>query len=154
MKKRPLIILLSLVLILIILGIAIWYFFYYTPVCKDQTCFKEYQDDCSRASYVNQGQMILQYKILGKENNNCNINVKFIEGNIENQDSTKLQNKEMICGIPLGAQMTPESDISLCHGLLKEELQDLIIQKLHTYVVQNMGKINLELLKINNQTSY
>ena len=38
----------------------------------------------------------------------------------------------------------PESDINNCHGLLKEGLQDLFISKLHRYIVQNLGEINVE----------
>ena len=41
--------------------------------------------------------------------------------------------------------MNPVENLGLCHGLLKEGLQDLIIKKMHTYIIENMGKINEEL---------
>jgi len=44
--------------------------------------------------------------------------------------------------------MIPESNIGKCTGLLKEGLQDLVIKKLHTYLVQNLGKLNLELVDL------
>ena len=55
----------------------------------------------------------------------------------------------IIVGIAFAmAIMNPESDIGSCHGPLKEGLQDLIIQKLHSYLVQNLGRINLEVLDL------
>ena len=54
----------------------------------------------------------------------------------------------MNCMLPLGVRMIPESDIGNCHGLLKEGLQDIIIKRLHTYLVENIGQINLEVLDV------
>ena len=65
---------------------------------------------------------------------------------IVNQDSIKLESQKMTCMLPKGIVMIPESDIGNCHGMLKEGLQDLVIRKLHTYLVQNLGKLNLEML--------
>ena len=50
----------------------------------------------------------------------------------------------------------PQADFSASVGItrkvigkvLKEGLQDLVISKLHTYLVQNLGKLNLELVDI------
>jgi hypothetical protein len=73
-----------------------------------------------------------------------------LQGELNNQDSVKLEGNKMECKLPRGVVMIPESDIGNCHGLLKEGLQDLVIQKLHTYLVQNLGRINLELVDIPN----
>ena len=54
----------------------------------------------------------------------------------------------MTCMLPEGIVMIPESNIGKCSGLLKEGLQDLVIRKLHTYLVQNLGRINLEVLDV------
>jgi hypothetical protein len=40
---------------------------------------------------------------------------------------------------------SPEDDLSRCTGQLKENLQEIIIQKLHAYVVENLGQISKEL---------
>ena len=140
-------------LFLIFLGIAvfaflIWLMFSYSRTCENQTCFQDYLKDCKKANYINTGQMIFQYSILGKSNNQCQVNVKLLQGDLKNQDSIKLEKSEMICNLPLNTIMNPESDISLCHGALKEGLQELIIQKLQIYIVQNLGKMNADLLKI------
>ena len=63
---------------------------------------------------------------------------------MNNADSISLEGQSMTCMLPLGVVMAPESDIGICHGLLKEGLQDLVIRKLHTYLVQNLGRLNLE----------
>ena len=54
----------------------------------------------------------------------------------------------MICLIPLGFKASPESDINKCSGPLKEEMQVLIIKKLHEYILQNIGELNKEVTGI------
>ena len=53
----------------------------------------------------------------------------------------------MECEIPRGMIVLPEDRIDSCHGALKEGLQDMIIQRLHTYILQNLGKINYDAIK-------
>jgi hypothetical protein len=60
-------------------------------------------------------------------------------------DRTELEGQSMNCLVPLGSSAAPEADISNCHGILKEELQEMIINKLHAYVVDNLGEIGDEL---------
>jgi hypothetical protein len=47
----------------------------------------------------------------------------------------------MTCYYPLGTAAYAEKDLSKCHGLLKEELQTIIINKLHAYILENLGKV-------------
>jgi hypothetical protein len=54
----------------------------------------------------------------------------------------------MDCYLPLGSLVSPESDISRCHGILKEGMQNLIIRQLHTYIVENVKDIGSELENI------
>ena len=53
----------------------------------------------------------------------------------------------MDCYVPLGSIVSPESNLAECHGLLKEGLQETIINKLHAYIVKNVGQIGEELQK-------
>ena len=53
----------------------------------------------------------------------------------------RLEGYEMSCFYDRGQGVYPEDDLSKCHGRLKEELQGIIINKLHTYVIENLGKI-------------
>ncbi len=92
--------------------------------------------------------MIFGYTIVGSSNTGCEVDVQLLQGDLDNSDSAKLEKQKMVCILPKGVVMLPESDIGNCHGLLKEGLQDLIIKKLHTYLVQNIGKINLGMLNV------
>lgn len=92
--------------------------------------------------------MTLKYTILGRDKNSCIVNVKLLDAALPQKDLNKIQNKNMNCNLPYQVLMIPESDISLCHGELKEAFQDLIINKLHTYIVKNLGEINSDLLKV------
>jgi len=131
--------------VLILIGILIWANFFYYKDCENQTCFNDYLVDCHRARFTLTGDMIFEYKIEGENEENCFVNVKLLQGESNDPDSLKLEGKQMECNVPLGTIIAPESDINNCHGLLKEGLQDLIISKLHRYIVQNLGEINAEI---------
>jgi len=92
--------------------------------------------------------MIFEYIIRGVSDGECEVDLELLRGELNNQDSLKLEGHEMTCYLPKGVLMIPESNIGKCTGLLKEGLQDLVIRKLHTYLVQNLGKLNLELVDI------
>jgi hypothetical protein len=138
---------LALLAIALILSL-IWLTFFYSRACENQTCFNDYLKDCKRANFITSGGMVFHYKILGKSSEGCEVNVKLLQGDLSNRDSLKLEKKEMRCYLPFNTVAAPEADIGLCTGQLKEGLQDLLIQKLHTYIVQNLGKINAELMNI------
>ncbi|MGC9310005.1 MAG: hypothetical protein ACP5D2_04910, partial [Candidatus Nanoarchaeia archaeon] len=95
--------------------------------------------------YVREGEMIFRYKIEGRQADSCEINVKMLGGDLNNQDMNELKNKEMICSLPFGSVMMPESNLNNCHGMLKESLQDLMIERMHKYIINNLGEINLEI---------
>ncbi|MDO8516858.1 MAG: hypothetical protein Q7S33_01925 [Nanoarchaeota archaeon] len=145
-KTKKIILIFFIALIGLLIVAWIWAsFFYYTP-CIDDGCFNENLGNCHNAKYTKYSNMTLLYTIQGKQNNNCLVSVKLIEGDLSNQDSLALENKEMLCEIPYGMIIAPEANIDNCHGLLKEGLQDLILSRLHSYIVQNLGKINSETL--------
>ncbi len=123
---------------------AIFGNFIYYKNCDSLECFDDYLVRCSRAKFIDRGNMSFEYKIQGQERDECLVNVRLLRGDLSNQDSLVLQDKSMKCGLPVGVVMRPVDDISLCHGLLKEGLQDLIIKKMHTYIVQNLDRINFD----------
>jgi len=116
--------------------------------CNNKACFDKALKDCSRAKFVYGNDMIFEYMIKGKGRNGCEVNVKLLQGNLNDADSARLEGLDMACVLPLGVVMNPENDIGACHGMLKEGLQDLIIEKLNTYLVQNLGQLNLEIAGI------
>lgn len=134
--------------IIVILIISTWLIFFYSPKCKNWNCFNEHLKKCERANFIGGTKMIFEYSIEGNSGVGCKVNVKLLQGDMNNKDFKKLENQEMMCTLPKGLVIMPESDIGNCHGLLKEGLQDLIIEKLHTYLVQNLGKLNLEMSNI------
>jgi len=126
----------------------IWLNLFHFKKCGDKMCFYTELKDCQRARFIQDGNMTFEYKILGLSKGECEINVKLLDAALPNSDLRKIKSKEMICHLPFRVLMQPESDISLCSGELKEAFQDLIINKLHVYIVKNLGEINSDLLKV------
>lgn len=138
------------------LGFFIWRFLIYSEKCEDWDCFNNNLESCKRTTFIGGSEMIFKYEILGKADNKCNINITLLQGKVGNQDSKKIEGKSMVCSLPLGLVIIPESNLNYCSGILKESFQELFINKLHTYIVQNLGRINIEVLdprKILNQSA-
>ena len=133
---------------LVVLAFSAWYLFFNYEVCQDSSCFDESLRECDRARFVSGDDMIFEYFVKGKSDGNCEVEVELLQGELSNVDSAKLKGQVMTCMLPFGVVVAPESDIGVCHGLLKEGLQDLVIEKLHTYLVQNLGRLNLEMTDV------
>lgn len=133
---------------LLVLLFVVWANIFYYRNCENQTCFNDYLEDCKGARFISQGDMTFEYKILGRSSGNCVVNVRLLQGDLSEQDLLKVEGKQMKCELPLGLVAVPQSDIGNCHGELREGLQDLIISKLHKYIVQNLGEINEGLLGV------
>jgi hypothetical protein len=84
---------------------------------------------------------------LGESNKACEIYVNILKVKQGSLEKKRIEGENMVCYLPLGKDVAPEADISNCHGLLKEELQDMMIEKLHLYVIENIGEISEELKK-------
>lgn len=134
-------------LIIILIG-AIYFTFYFSYSCDDLACFQAHQRECSRTKFINDAQDISwEYKILGESNKACEIEVEVLKVKQGELDKKRIEGKNMKCYLTLGEDSPPESDISNCNGMLKEELQEIIIEKLHLYVIENIGEISEELKK-------
>jgi len=132
----------------IVLALAIYFTFFYATKCSNYECFNSRLQKCSKASFQYEGQdATWYYKILGKGNGKCKVYTELRQIKKGQVDIEKIQGQSMNCFLPLGVTDFPEKDISRCHGLLKESLQDTIIQKLHSYILNNIGQINEELNK-------
>lgn len=136
-----------LIIAIILIGlITIYLTFFYYPRCKDISCWDAKLEKCGRAKFLNDAPDITwEYKIKDKSSDKCIVNVKVLSIKRGLQKTEILEGKSMECELPLGALVAPETDPNLCHGRLKEELQTLIIEKLHQYVLENIGKIGEEL---------
>jgi hypothetical protein len=119
--------------------------YFYIPKCASSTCFKASFFKCAKVSFTNAGENSTWfYSIQGLSGGECKIYVKAISFKTDVVTGTALTGKDMTCYIPkeiLGAFM-PEEKIEYCHGILKEEIQRLMIEKMHLYIIQNIGQLN------------
>lgn len=137
-----------LVIVILALIITIYFNFFYLKKCDSLTCFTNSIVKCQRVSFINEGQeTIIQYKILGKEEDKCKINVRLLQLKNGQEELSNLENQAMDCFIPFGVLVYPESNLKDCHGLLKENIQEIIIDRMHNQIVQNLGKIKEETTK-------
>jgi hypothetical protein len=97
---------------------------------------------CKRASFVNeQTEASWGYEIKGKADNQCTIEVTLLLAKKGELRISEIVGDSMICSYKIGTATYAEKDLSVCHGLLKEELQTLIINKLHAYILENLGQV-------------
>lgn len=147
MKKGVKITLFVLAGILLVAAVYFTFFFYYR--CSDLACFKSHQSECDKTIFIREGDEIdWKYTIQGKKDGNCEIDVEVLRVKVGTLDKARLQGKEMTCLVSLGSQNNPEGDISKCTGALKEEMQNMIIQRLHAYIVENVGEVGQELNEV------
>jgi hypothetical protein len=104
---------------------------------------------CDKAVYIsNTDSAVWEYKILGTKISECIINTKIIQLKQGQTELLSLEGKSMDCYVPLGFSGSPNQNLASCHGILKEEMQDLLIKRLHLYVVEHIGEISEELGKV------
>ena len=136
------------VLLIVVFITGIYFTFLFSYKCEDIGCFQAYQEKCRRTKFIDDTkETTWLYHILGKEKGMCEIEVEVLRVKEGTPDMTVFEGKSMKCYLPLGDTSSPNEDISQCHGILKEEIQDMMIKKLHSYVINNIGEISAELNK-------
>ncbi|MBU0467399.1 MAG: hypothetical protein KKF39_07100 [Nanoarchaeota archaeon] len=141
MKKKIIISLVFLVVILIILVLG-YFLFFSSKKCSDYSCFEEHLKKCKKASYVDETEDgFWEYKINKKEQENCKVNVRLLQLKKGNSELSLLEGKNMECDIELGTASRPQNNLKICNGLLKEKMQEIIIERLHKYVTENLEDI-------------
>lgn len=146
--KKNLIIGSAAILVAIVLaGIFVFYLAnFYSSECFNFECFKNSMERCERTKYVNeQPEASWGYEIKGIEGNTCEVEVTLLlakEGELGIED---LEGKKMNCFYSEGLGTYPEKDLRNCRGELKEDIQQIIIEKLHSYIVENLGQIDQEI---------
>lgn len=143
LKEHKKIVRIVLIAVFVIFALAIIYLnFIYTPRCQNYECWQKYMTKCKKVSFVNeQTEASWGYIIKGKKDNKCSIEVTLLLAKQGELRITNLVGKKMMCAYPLGITTYPEKDLSACTGLLKEELQTRSINKLHAYILENLGKV-------------
>ena len=139
------------IIVLALIGI-IWsgYFvFKYERVCEDENCFSTALVKCEKRMYIKDNpETITQYRIFKRTQDSCEVNVKMLRIKQGSVELSALEDKEMDCTLPLGTYMQPESNIRNCHGFLREEIQEIMIQRMHSQLIENIGEINKEITKV------
>jgi hypothetical protein len=149
MKKKM--VLLSALLIIVLIGLIIsaYYIYFFMTKCSNQECFYNSLVSCRKTLYVNDNtDMIMQYRIEGKTGSKCQVNVDLLQVKRGSAELVSLEGKGMICYTDLGVIIDPEKNLKNCHGVLKEEIQNIIIQRMHSQIVENIGKISEETTKV------
>ena len=143
-KLKKSIVFTIILLILIILGFLYYFFDYFPKPCNDAECYQNALLNCRKVFYVKEEKdYVWRYDILGKNNRySCNVRVSLLkvkQGDIKTED---FRDKEMVCVVQMKDDVFPEKDMLRCSGTLREELQEIIIDRLHNYIIQNLGEIN------------
>lgn len=137
----------SIVLFLFIAA-AVYFTFFLSSKCETFECLKESMIECKRVTYINEEpEASWLYSIKGEENNQCIVDVKLVIAKEGELEINNLVGYSMECSYPIGVGEYPERDLSKCHGRLKEELQTIIIKKLHSYIIENLGSFDSSLNK-------
>lgn len=149
MAKRWVIIIILALIIVIIASISGYFYFFYGKKCLDKQCFNLALGKCSKASWLSEDdEASWLYVIEGKKENACSIDVKLLQAKKGTTEIKEIEGLDMTCSLDLGYIGNPQTDLSKCSGKLKEEMQDLMIKKMHAYIISNIGKIGEELSKI------
>jgi hypothetical protein len=121
--------------------------------CSGYDCFQAHMIECSRAIYVNvDPEASWLYQIQEKTAQGCNIEVTLLQAKEGELNLRDLETESMICTYPFGVAAYPDKDMSLCTGKLKESLQNIIIGKLHKYIINNLADLK-EALNQNSNSS-
>jgi len=142
-KVQKTILIAGIAVVILILAGLYYYFFMHTRQIDNKLDFNKAMFDCSKAKYINDAESaVWEYRILGKEAENCVVNVKLISIKNGVIDTQRLEGKEMICKLPLRWVGSPETEIKKCSGELKEGMQEIMIEKMHSYISSNIQKVN------------
>ena len=130
----------------IVVAIAVYLTFYTAPVCGTYDCFKIHMTECSKVTYVSeQPEASWGYSVVAKQDTSCQIEVTLLQAKKGDLGIDKLNGETMICSYPVGVSAYPEKNLDVCSGRLKEDLQSLLIKKLYSYILDNLGQFNKSL---------
>ena len=135
------------VLIVVVVLVILYYFLFVRSIgCNSTECFFDSMADCKSARYLSDvEEATWKYTVKGRENGLCRVDVELYQAKEGSLQLDKLRGKEMSCFYPVGEREYPESDLTKCEGELKEELQGVMIQGLHKYILDNLDDIKDEI---------
>jgi len=139
-KKRFLIA--FIILIVGLLGFFVYFNYFLAKECKDVECYDKALLDCKKVWVIREDDnYVWRYEILSSNKNSCDVEVRLLKVNKGSLNVEDLQGKSMVCQVQKVDDILPEKDMLRCNGRLKEELQEIIIDRMHNYLLQNLGEI-------------
>jgi len=130
--------------VVLIAIILLYLIFFRMRVCDERECFDDALRNCDRASYINDEDPTAtwNYEIQGRSGDECEVKVNLLQVKEGRAEMERLEDKSMVCNLHLGMVTDPESNLGRCKGILREEMQTIIINRLHKYIMDNIGKID------------
>ncbi len=152
-KKRPILIVRNILLVAVIVFFVIFIVYFSGLIrkdCKtDLNCFNTKAYECKSAkvqTLVNDN--TYEFVIFGPSGDTCVVKTTLVTmaSGVPLDIKEKLEGKSMTCYIPrdmLKEQSVIEvkNVIDYCTGPLKESLYEVLLQKMYTLIVQNLGQI-------------
>lgn len=130
------------ILIIVIILIGAYFLFFFYRTCDTEACYNDAIKGCSRVIYIKEDSTASWlYRINGGNEIECVVEVTLLNLKRGEIDIEKLQGKSMTCNVNKKNPLNPETNIAECTGKLKEELQDLIIQRMHSFVLENLKEV-------------
>ncbi len=121
----------------------------FKKTCEDQGCFKDALNNCAYAKFLTTKNFnYYLYTIKGSTNGACKIQVdlKKMAVGTPAEKIEQFEGKAMTCYLSKQELAKMESidfdgTLNYCTGPLKEAMYELIIEKLYTVIIQNMGQV-------------
>ena len=134
------------ILIIALVAFSSYFLFFHVRQCEDAECFVDAMIHCKRVSWIREDiQASWLYIITGNAKGDvCDVEVQLLEIKQGAIDNEKIQGKKMTCTFLKSEIRLPEKDLFNCEGELKEKLQEIIIQKMHNYLLNNLGEVGGE----------
>lgn len=148
-KKKPLLRVVDIsaaIILLVYLTISVYSSYFYYKSCNDESCFSTYLGNCDRASYIKESNLSLRYNIQGYSMGACSVKVSLLSNDDSYDLGDSYKNSVMFCRLPLGLKDYPESNLGKCKGLLKEGIQEVLINRLKIEIIRNIDELNLNVL--------
>jgi hypothetical protein len=131
------------ILIIAIIVVVIIYVFLMPRQCQDSNCFSQALTTCRRVYFIKEDSSAAwYYEIKGSSGkDSCTVTVKLLKINQGTIDIESLEGSQMNCMVNKAETLAPEENMKSCTGLLKEKLQEIIIDRMHSYLLKNLGDI-------------
>ncbi|MBI4154367.1 hypothetical protein HY501_03450 [Candidatus Woesearchaeota archaeon] len=143
--KRVLIVL----TVIVFLSFVLFSFGFIKKTCDTEECFIQSLETCSSSKYVRlQNLNYYRYTVRGYSGDKCVVDIelrKMAEGTPEDKVAL-FEGKGMKCAIPEEniqnlERAEIEKVLNYCTGPLKEAMYQVIIEKLYTLVIANLGEV-------------